>query len=461
MFRNAIVRALASAMVCVSAYSCAWAQGELKLLQIIHLPVSASRGSFNHFPYSEMTAREHFSMRVAPDQSILVFDSDASGHWPLVRITKWWTPTPVSEVLNLPGWTFADAKNLDSINVDVQITPDGRYAVASAGAFWLDKSGFLFHAPIGYVQRKPDTIITLIDLAQWKIVDTIHTTTVANESLEGVRIANDHWLVLDFSLGASPLQHLLYRFDTRLFSLHDLRPGPQCISDRPFRTGVSSLKSNADPKPIEEHNDTACHDVLQATARSSVQTLETFIYRDQDVLPPAVLQSSDGLQRTEDDFFRGWGEFPYFLFYAENPPFESSSRTWYGLYNVHDSHLYDLTIFEADGHKQKTQTISNQMCGDPTLEQQGSACGCRVVDVSEPQHTLLARCRTQRGDYDGMVRRVWLSVLHTNDLSAAGFILPHKNAETLHAIATGDSHPYVVTLESGDPLSVYAIPEPR
>jgi hypothetical protein len=71
----------------------------------IHLPVPNSRGSYSHYPIPGLAARDHFSLRVTPDQSLLVFDSDTSGNWPFVRVKKWWTENPVSEVLKIPGWT--------------------------------------------------------------------------------------------------------------------------------------------------------------------------------------------------------------------------------------------------------------------------------------------------------------------------------------------------------------------
>jgi len=460
MLKPGICRLLTTAIIWSSASVCALAQNELKPTQQIHLTVSSSRGQYDHSPFSDMTARQYFSMRVAPDQSLLVLDSDTSGKWPLVRLRKWWTESPVTEVLNVPGWSSADAKYLDRINIDVQITPDGHYAVASAGADWMEKSEFLLFAPRGYVARKPDTIITVIDLEQWKIVDSVHTTDVAQGLLAGARIVNDKWVMLDFSLGESPLRRLLYRYNTKLISIPNMRSGPECVSDRPFRGNPTLALGASDAEPFKMHNDAVCQNVLQATGRSSVSGLETFIYRGQDVLPTAVQQSSPDLIETEDDFFRGWGEFPYYLFYSENPPFESSSHQWYDLYDSQERGFYNLAIFDAEGHKQKTQTVHNLLCGDPSLEQRGSACACRVVDASEQQHDLLALCRTQRGDFDGMVRREWLSVLRSDDLSGAGFIsLTKKDRQTLQQIAIGDNHPYVLTLESGEILRVYAIPD--
>jgi hypothetical protein len=139
------------------------AQKGIELLREIHLPVPVSRGSYSHYPIPGLVARDHFSWQAAPDQSILVFDSDTSGIWPLVRVKTWWTENPVSEVLKIPGWTTADKKDLAQIYLDVQVTPDVRYAVAFSGAIWRDKSDFLFHRPKGYIHRPSDTIITVID----------------------------------------------------------------------------------------------------------------------------------------------------------------------------------------------------------------------------------------------------------------------------------------------------------
>jgi hypothetical protein len=134
----------------------------------LRLPVPDSRGRFASVWYPDMAAKKNFSMRVAPDQSLLVLDRDATGRWPLVRLRGWWTGKPVSEVLEIPGWSAGDAKHIADIVVDLQVTPDGRYAVAFAGALWMNTSSFLLRAPKGYVERKPDTVITVVDLERWR-----------------------------------------------------------------------------------------------------------------------------------------------------------------------------------------------------------------------------------------------------------------------------------------------------
>ena len=448
-----------TAMILGSATIAALAQMELKPVQQTHLPISSSRGSYNHFPYSGMDSREHFSFRVTPDQSLLVLDADAEGQWPLVRQRKWWTASPVNEVLSIPGWSSADSRYLNSINVDVQITPDGHYAIAFAGAYWMDKSAFLLHAPKGYVPRKADTFITVIDLERWKIVRSLHTADMTDGSLQGVQVVNNKWIALDFTLGRAPAKTLLYRYVSRLISVPDLQAGPQCVSDRPFRGPPSLSLGEPEAAQARARNDSVCLNVLQATGAASVQALEIFIYRRQDVLPAAVQQKSHDLLDTESEFFRGWGEYPYYLLYSENPPFESSSHAWYGLYNSIDRPFYDLVSFDSEGRTQKSQPVRNLLRGDPSLEQRGSACGCRVIDVSEREHDLLAYCRTQRGDFTGMVRREWLTPIHLDDGSGAGFIrLTSKDRQTLSYVAVGDGRPYAVTLESGEILRVYSIP---
>ena len=374
---------------------------------------------------------------------------------------KWWTDTPVNETLNVPGWSAADAKHMADIKVDLHITPDGRYAVALAGARWMEKSDFIFHAPMGYVARKPDTIITVIDLNQWKIINSVHTSSMTEGELRGVRVLSGKWLVLDFSLGNSPLRILSYRYITKLITIPELHSGYECTSDRPFRGSTTVSLKNEEAEPAKKHNNEVCRSLLQVVRIGSVDDMEIQIERGQDVLPDVVQQRSHDLVDTEDDFFRHWGEYPYYLLYSENPPFESSSHRWYGLYESQERGFYDLEIYDAEGRKQKAQTMRHLMCGDSSLEQRGSACGCRAIDVSEEQHDLLSYCRTQHGDFDGMLRREWLAILHTDDLSGAGFInLSSKyHHETLEEIAIGDNHPYVATLEFGETLRVYAIPD--
>jgi hypothetical protein len=351
------------------------AQTGIEPLREIHLPVPESRGSYSHCPIPGLAARDHFSWRVAPDQSLLVFDSDATGNWPLVRIRAWWTENPVSEVLKIPGRTTADKKDLAEIYVDVQVTPNGRYAVAFSGAMWRDKSDCLFHTPKGYVQRPSDTIITVIDLDRWQVVTSIHTATLGDIQIRGARVVNDRWIAFDDSHnGRSPSEYGAYPLSNALISIPDLKPGPRCVSQRVSH--VWQRPPDSVVESLREQNDQACREVLEATGTDSAKALETLIQRGSDVEPDtmkirildAVASGLPGevnlwtAEGHEEDFFRDWGEYPYNENYAENPPLESSSRLWYGLYGSQERQFYELTRYDAEGGEQKSRTARHLMC---------------------------------------------------------------------------------------------------
>lgn len=451
MLKRMFIGVVSMAMLCAGNLWCA-DHGQLVPFQKFRLPVSTTRGYWR--PVTD-AARKQFAMRVAPDESILVFDSDTSGNWPLVRIEKWWTEKPISEVIQVPAFSSADTKHIDRVFVDLQVTPDGHYAVAFAGAKWMDKSEFIFHAPRGYMMRQPDTIITVIDLDQWRIVKTGHTAPLASGEVVGLRIVNDRWVALDFDQGESSPLSLLYRHIDQLLSVPDLEHGPVCTSLREFRRSPHLSGSPREPK---SENDAACHDVLQATRMNSLDELETLIYRGQEIDPGPLVQRSEGLVRDEDDYFRHWGEYRDYLLTGENPPLESPSRHWYGLYPSQERGFYDLEQLDLTSKGEHHETIRNLLCGDPALEQRGSYCGCRVIDASETTGNLLAYCRTQRGSFDGAVRREWLGVLRTSDSTGVGYIDLSKN-ETTEGIAAAENRGYIVTCEFGETVRVYAIPD--
>ncbi|MGA3133162.1 MAG: hypothetical protein ABSD59_20375 [Terracidiphilus sp.] len=122
-------------------------------------------------------------MKVGPDQSLLVLEPDAGGQWLLVRVRNWWSKEPVSEVMKIPVWSAKDIKN-GSVDSDLQISLDGHYAIAFAPAIW----GAPLFARKGYIPRKPDTLITLIDLQRWQVVGSTHTVNLDDANFEGARV---------------------------------------------------------------------------------------------------------------------------------------------------------------------------------------------------------------------------------------------------------------------------------
>lgn len=136
-----------------------------------------------------------------------------------MRVKKWWTENPVIETLNIPGWDGSVSKQMAGILADVQVTPDGRYAVTFSKPVWMAKSDYLIHVPGGFVPRKPDTIITLIDLERWQIVKSIHTAAIGDIDIRDARVANSNWIALDDSLrGQAPSEYGAYPTSNRVIS---------------------------------------------------------------------------------------------------------------------------------------------------------------------------------------------------------------------------------------------------
>lgn len=422
----------------------------LPLSRTFQLPVRTARGNWVFM--GDEGARQRFAMRVAPDQSVLVFDSDTNGKWPLVRLRKWWTEHPVTEVLEVPAWNHSDAKHLDRVFVDVQVTPDGRYAVAFAGAEWTCERCFIFFPPPNYVMRPPDTIITVIDLEQWRIVRSVHTKLMTHGRVSGVRILDRRWVAVDF-IQEQYGQTLMHRHVDKLLWLPHLEPGPECVL---IRYPAGDTYSSKEPSEPKSDNNSSCRNLLIVSGIKSVDEFVSRVNRAEDLEPGTVADYSKGMH--EEEYFYHWGEYRDYHLVAHTPPLESRSHHWYGLYpTARRPPLYDLERFDSDGNSERRETISNALCGDSTLDAGNSACGCRPIDVSESSHHLLTYCRTQRGDYTGSVRREWLGVLRTDTFSGIGFIDLPKH-EITEAIAEAAGRFYVLTVDFGEKVNVYEIP---
>ncbi len=475
MFRIKVLCALLIAMLFGGAPVRASAQKQLETVNEIKLPVPSSLGNFGRsFPILGESANEKSSMRVLRDQSLLVLDPDANGKWPLVRVTKWWTKDPVTEVLNIAGWTAADTK-YGGVEVDLQITPDGHYAIAFAAASW---DGPLF-ARKGYVPRKPDTLITVIDLQRWQIVGSIHTVNTDDADFRGARILNGNWIALqglDTEPSTIQYEHL-YDRRNRLFSIPDLKPGPGCISKRPDAL-PADWSRNAEA--LNGQNNKACADVLKVSGVESEKTLESLIYKGHGLEPKELMLRSlhiclDSDKQNEDKichkgnpdedearaYYDHWNWFRHDEYRGSSPE-ESILHLWYELYGFYkdDSNHYGLGVFDAGGRKLTEQAPEHLLCKGEGDQGRNRYCRCSIEDVSEEQHALLTYCQAYSLDFVDaeVLHKQWLSVFRSDDLSEVGIVRISKNKETSEAIAFADGHAYVAVVELGKTISVFAIP---
>ena len=469
-----------SMLLIVGLYSCtpdcAQSQTQLDVANEIKLPVPSSRGNFGKsFPILGESANEKFSMKVTPDQSLLVLAPDANGKWPLVRVKKWWTKAPENEVLNIPGWNAADTK-YGEVEVDLQITPDGHYVVVFAAARW---DGPLFRSK-NYVARQPDTLITVIDLQRWQIAGSTHTINTDYADFRGARILSNQWIVLQ-GFDTRPGLLDLYNRRNRLISIPDLKPGPGCLSERhsylwpePWPPEVER-KINADSLSRSRRNDEVCSDVLKISGTESVKTLESIIYKGHDQEPKVLMMQSLNIhdeneldgdkapfpavldEREQDAYYDHWNWFRRNEYQGSSPE-ESSSHLWYQLYGLrkeNESH-YGIGVFDEGGRKLLEQAPEHLLNEDPQVKYRR----CSIEDISESQHAVLTYCHSYRLGFDEqqIPSKQWLSVFRSDDLSEVGAADISKDKRTSEAIAIAEGHAYVLTVEQGETLRVFAVP---
>lgn len=451
----------------------AYGQADLKLLREIRLPVAAERGSFGTgFWLVGTPAKELFAASLAPDQSLLVLDPDNSGSWPLLRIRQWWTPNPSIDSLNIPGWNSTDAKDMDMELVDLQVTPDGHYAVAIFGAGWMRKGeGYIF-LPRHYVPRPSEGVLTLVDLHRWRIIGSVRTTDIGIGFVTAARILDSGWIAVQGSISGTDRQSnsrsdLLDR--TRLLKLPGLEPGLSCVAqfNIPFGGHLSWQKTN-------QANDASCRQLLKRTGLASYRELESRIFFARDLEPAPIrlhrFQNSQIFSPSNNsrdqiiDFAEPIWRYPFRTedfrdeIYFDNLPYQSGGL-WYGLYESPDHGFYSLGRFDSAGNLQMEQTVHSLACGDRSFAGKSSACGCRIEDAAS--HLLLAYCRTQHGDFSGWIQHQWLTVFRSDSLTPVGAISLYKRDSTAQLLGVGDGHPYVLTVDEGNTLHVYAIPLPQ
>ena len=467
------VKCAALAVVVAGSLS-ALAQTHLALVHEVDLPVAASRGSWGNIWGRDLPAADKFAWSSAPDESLLVFASNANGKWPLIRQRKWWTDKPESQVMDLPGWSTATFQKFMShwyvdIHIDLQVTPDGRYAVAFGEAA-LEENAlidlFRLH-DLKVVTPDPDTIITVVDLQNWQVVKTIHTSQFGKIHVDRARVLSGGWIALnqkEFDALPGEGGSIYSECGVQLISIPDLNPGPAC-----------ARATGARKEAIGMHNQRACADVYKATGADSDETLGALIERGGDPEPAAVRVRGDEFREREasgreSDWDREnggrirenlalgeWGEYPYDRWFAGAPALESSSHLWYGLHEAPERPFYELEAYDSSGVKRGSRTIRRMLCGDPDVDAAKSACGCRVVAVAEEDNALLVYCRRARKYDIDLLQRQWFAVLRSDDFSGVGIADLEKRSRPLQRLARGDGHLFALTLDHGEKLRIYMI----
>ena len=243
----------------------------------IKLPVPWSRG---YWWSAHSRSAWIFAMSVEPDHSVLAFEADKNGKWPLIRVRDWWSDHPKSETITIPGWSASDAANLEYLGTDLQLTPDGHYAVAFSIARWQSPS----HEKTAPAQkaRPADTLITVVDLQTFKIVSSVHSLALYLTSPDAQRIISNQALALrgtDYASGNAG--HVF-----RLLSLPNLTPGQQCtagslLNPEGFKKEAEGAKATTDLNRGTE----ACRGVLNDGKATSLFNFDSLVTTGQPPVP--------------------------------------------------------------------------------------------------------------------------------------------------------------------------------
>jgi hypothetical protein len=451
MFCKRVQFALFTIAICGGGAVVAFGQTQFTLAREIKLPVQPHRGTFGGGPWAVgMSADEVFQFKVAPDQSLLIFYPNTSGKWPLFRLRKWWTASPETEELDLPGWTEANTLKEFYFSSDLLVTPDGNYAVALGGVASVKDAGNIPFPPSEPIEHKPDLLITVIDLNHWKIAGALHTATVdPNAEFRGAYIVNGKWIALQ-GLDDEPetvkYEHLYDRVN-RLISIPELKPGPGCMT-RSTKIKTLHLGGRSEEMGVQsERNEADCAGLLATSGVSSMRALEWLVYLERDPEPrnlivhtwPSIFsdqwESGKGLNSPDPvgpdgEYDAGYWASDEWDIYFKNPPFESSTKHWYQLRWTSEKPPYQLSEYTLEG-----QLLKESEAGLESKPQCSSrrGCDCAVVDASEKQNAIVALCRVQSEFH----RRIRLAQAMADRLSCPGSLIGrrYRTQGNLHSVS--------------------------
>lgn len=152
----------------------------------------------------------------------LYFSPRSNGVWELYRIRDWSKDKPIIDHLQLPGYfSSQDAHDLDELDAQIFVTPDGSFAVCAGSARWQKRS---HGRAVG--DAKSDNIISVIDLATFKAVNLTHTTDFNLLAYQEVGMDAEGRVTISSDSGATKEQE---RGEFVQLDIPSLHRGPKCI----------------------------------------------------------------------------------------------------------------------------------------------------------------------------------------------------------------------------------------
>jgi len=125
----------------------------------------------------------------------LAFSARRNGIWQLTRVRRWNSATPVIEHLELPGYfSSKDDHDLETLELKLFLTPDGRYGACAADAWWNKR---VDGKSVG--KSRTEIRISSIDLENFRVAGRATTAALSLFEFQGVFMRTDGQLVVESS----------------------------------------------------------------------------------------------------------------------------------------------------------------------------------------------------------------------------------------------------------------------
>jgi hypothetical protein len=176
------------------------------------------------------------ALALSPAGDLLTFSSRPNGVWELYRVHEWNTETPSVDHLQLPGYfSSQDRHDIENLDVNVYITPNGAFAVCVGSAEWLKRvHGWAVD------KAKTDSIITIIDLTTFKIINSVRTKAVDPYEFQSVNMDGEGRIVI-----TSSSFHTRNRNEFIQLEVPSLHSGSKCVydtfQDKQYKEHVSAV----------------------------------------------------------------------------------------------------------------------------------------------------------------------------------------------------------------------------
>src|SRR5215469_15188671 len=130
-----------------------------------------------------------------PIWRLLAFSARRNGIWQLTRVRRWNSATPVIEHLELPGYfSSKDDHDLETLELKLFLTPDGRYGACAADAWWNKR---VDGKSVG--KSRTEIRISSIDLENFRVAGRATTAALSLFEFQGVFMRTDGQLVVESS----------------------------------------------------------------------------------------------------------------------------------------------------------------------------------------------------------------------------------------------------------------------